>query len=220
MKASHSLSLSRSPLPVRSSSCQTFNARGTTRNERRSKNNQSETLKYDKERIYPSSSSPTFLSLAPPLSLSVMERRKRRVELTEEEKMALVKAAAWAWYQRGVGQEGMPERELDSPRPRRQLLPSRFKLEAAAAAYRLTRGDAVRFLPSVAPDGRSAEANGRGTRGETNSLPRLMGSRKKQMSGFWVKHAVGVCGVPDVALATTRAPAGRRKSSGVAPALI
>ncbi|CAA6664751.1 unnamed protein product [Spirodela intermedia] len=61
-----------------------------------------------------------------------MDRRKRRTG--SDEGLALVKAAAWAWYQRGVGDEGMPAREVHTPKPPREPRPSRFKLEAAAAA--------------------------------------------------------------------------------------
>eukprot|EP00262_Sarcandra_glabra_P016706 TRINITY_DN552_c1_g1_i2.p1 TRINITY_DN552_c1_g1~~TRINITY_DN552_c1_g1_i2.p1 ORF type:complete len:189 (+),score=15.01 TRINITY_DN552_c1_g1_i2:100-666(+) len=55
-----------------------------------------------------------------------MEKRKPRESADE---LALAKAAAWAWYQRGSWSEGKPISELDLRKTRRQPLPSRYKLE-------------------------------------------------------------------------------------------
>ncbi|CAK9156043.1 unnamed protein product [Ilex paraguariensis] len=58
-----------------------------------------------------------------------MERRKTRGSIDE---LAIVKAAAWAWYQRGSGSEARSMREYDLTRPSRAPKPSRYKLEAMA----------------------------------------------------------------------------------------
>eukprot|EP00262_Sarcandra_glabra_P016707 TRINITY_DN552_c1_g2_i1.p1 TRINITY_DN552_c1_g2~~TRINITY_DN552_c1_g2_i1.p1 ORF type:complete len:201 (+),score=11.41 TRINITY_DN552_c1_g2_i1:193-795(+) len=55
-----------------------------------------------------------------------MEKRKLRESVNE---VALAKAAAWAWYQRGSGSEGKPISEFHLRRTRREPIPSRYKLE-------------------------------------------------------------------------------------------
>ncbi|GKV00216.1 hypothetical protein SLEP1_g12949 [Rubroshorea leprosula] len=59
-----------------------------------------------------------------------MERNRSTDEL------AAVKAAAWAWYERGSGSQGKPIREYDiTARAQSAVLrPSRYKLEAMLAA--------------------------------------------------------------------------------------
>lgn len=59
----------------------------------------------------------------------LMEKRKTRPKSTEDE-FAVVKAAAWAWYERGSGSEGKPIREFDFTNSRRTPIPSRYKIEA------------------------------------------------------------------------------------------
>lgn len=58
-----------------------------------------------------------------------MERKKPKSSGSTDE-LALVKAAAWAWYQHGSGSEGKPMRELDVTRTHQAPRPSRYKLEA------------------------------------------------------------------------------------------
>ncbi|KAJ4960014.1 hypothetical protein NE237_019924 [Protea cynaroides] len=58
-----------------------------------------------------------------------MERRKHKVS-TDDDELAVVKAAAWAWYQHGSGSEGKSVREFDLTKTHRAAGPSRYKLEA------------------------------------------------------------------------------------------
>ncbi|XAR58137.1 hypothetical protein NMG60_11026533 [Bertholletia excelsa] len=67
--------------------------------------------------------------MPPSFRLSFAERRKPRATPDE---LALTKAAAWAWYQRGSGSEASPECHLT--RSHRPHFPSRFKLEAMKEA--------------------------------------------------------------------------------------
>ena len=60
-----------------------------------------------------------------------MERRKSRASLDPS---AVVKAAAWAWYQRGSGSEGKSISDFDATRARHAPIPSRYKLEAMKMA--------------------------------------------------------------------------------------
>lgn len=59
----------------------------------------------------------------------LMEKRKTKPKSTEDE-LAVIKAAAWAWYERGSGSEGKPIREFDFTNSRRTPTPSRYKIEA------------------------------------------------------------------------------------------
>ncbi|CAN6478203.1 unnamed protein product [Victoria cruziana] len=47
-----------------------------------------------------------------------------------EDGLAMVKAAAWAWYLHGSGKEGTAAREFDPWRTKQPPRPSRYKLEA------------------------------------------------------------------------------------------
>ncbi|XP_059623218.1 uncharacterized protein LOC132266383 [Cornus florida] len=55
------------------------------------------------------------------------ERKKHGEDVDE---LATVKAAAWAWYQRGSGSELRPMREFDLTKIHRAPQPTRYKLEA------------------------------------------------------------------------------------------
>ncbi|CAA7401352.1 unnamed protein product [Spirodela intermedia] len=130
-----------------------------------------------------------------------MDRRKRRTG--SDEGLALVKAAAWAWYQRGVGDEGMPAREVHTPKPLREPRPSRFKLEAAAAAGSGGVGGASDLPRSSRPErGPSERRHDKGENGSQRSRGAMIGgeaNRRKtatKVNGFWMKHAVGICGPP------------------------
>ncbi|KAK1361831.1 Tetratricopeptide repeat superfamily protein [Heracleum sosnowskyi] len=59
----------------------------------------------------------------------LIDRRKTKPKSTEDE-LAVIKAAAWAWYERGSGSEGKPIREFDFTNSRRNPTPSRYKIEA------------------------------------------------------------------------------------------
>ncbi|XP_010271359.1 PREDICTED: uncharacterized protein LOC104607415 [Nelumbo nucifera] len=76
-----------------------------------------------------------------------MERRKPRGSTDE---LAVVKAAAWAWYQHGSGSEGKPMPEFDLARIRRPAIPSRYKLEALRMADYSTEGS-TSPAPTVSP---------------------------------------------------------------------
>ncbi|XP_018730917.2 uncharacterized protein LOC104449735 [Eucalyptus grandis] len=62
-----------------------------------------------------------------------MERRKSRIRGSVDE-LALTKAAAWAWYERGSGSGGKPIREYDVMKTSRAPRPSRYKQEAMKLA--------------------------------------------------------------------------------------
>lgn len=58
------------------------------------------------------------------------ERRKTKPKTTQDDELAVIKAAAWAWYERGSGSEGKPIREFDFTNSRKIPVPSRYKIEA------------------------------------------------------------------------------------------
>lgn len=64
--------------------------------------------------------------------LNSLVERKKPQETTDE--LAIVKAAAWAWYQHGSGSEGKAKSEFDVTRTQRMARPSRYKLEAMRMA--------------------------------------------------------------------------------------
>ncbi|PON36221.1 hypothetical protein PanWU01x14_330220 [Parasponia andersonii] len=75
-----------------------------------------------------------------------MEKKKTRGSTDDES--AVVKAAAWAWYQHGLGSDGNPTREYDITTRRRQApRPSRYKLEAAAAKVAKGGGTSDHNIP-------------------------------------------------------------------------
>ncbi|XVF20496.1 hypothetical protein REPUB_Repub12eG0005500 [Reevesia pubescens] len=55
---------------------------------------------------------------------------KKQISKNCSDELAMVKAAAWAWYQHGSGSEGKLMREFDITRTQRSSRPSRYKLEA------------------------------------------------------------------------------------------
>ncbi|XP_062104888.1 uncharacterized protein LOC133816368 [Humulus lupulus] len=65
-----------------------------------------------------------------------MEKNKVRGNTTDES--AVVKAAAWAWYQHGSGSDGNPTREYDvKVRSRHVPRPSRYRQESAMIKAKL-----------------------------------------------------------------------------------
>ncbi|KAG6720565.1 hypothetical protein I3843_03G068900 [Carya illinoinensis] len=70
--------------------------------------------------------------LSAPFLMSLFLERKKPRATTDE--LAAVKAAAWAWYQRGPGSDGRVMAEYDLMRTRRTPGPSLFKLEAMRLA--------------------------------------------------------------------------------------
>ncbi|XP_019702394.1 uncharacterized protein [Elaeis guineensis] len=154
-----------------------------------------------------------------------MDWRKRMTSAAsaEEDEMALVKAAAWAWYQRGSGNEGRPGREFDITcgGAARIPRPSRYQLEALAKVSgspkpgpatsnslldlyeieRITR-ELDRLIAAS-----SAADNHRARRKEVEKRKVVA----RRTSGFWMRHAVAICGTSgDVVEA--RVLGGRRPS--------
>ncbi|OWM64376.1 uncharacterized protein LOC116207767 [Punica granatum] len=79
----------------------------------------------------PSTSSSFFSSPFFPLNSIFTGRRRARGSAPDE--VALIRAAAWAWYQQGSGSQGInkpPTREYDITRTRRVYQPSRYRIEA------------------------------------------------------------------------------------------
>ncbi|PRQ45425.1 hypothetical protein RchiOBHm_Chr3g0491241 [Rosa chinensis] len=66
-----------------------------------------------------------------------MERIRKQSRGGDE--LALVKAAAWAWYEHGTGLEGKSLQEFDIRRTFHDPIPSRFKLEAKKLAEQGSR---------------------------------------------------------------------------------
>ncbi|KAL4652387.1 hypothetical protein ACB092_01G229600 [Castanea dentata] len=66
-----------------------------------------------------------------------MQRKKTRGSTDE---LAVVKAAAWAWYQHGSGSEGKNMREFDITRSRQAPGSSRYRLEAMRIAEEAMEG--------------------------------------------------------------------------------
>lgn len=60
-----------------------------------------------------------------------MDRKRSKGSIDE---LAIIKAAAWAWYQRGSGFEGRSVSEYDAARSSRVPKPSRYKQEAMRRA--------------------------------------------------------------------------------------
>uniref|UniRef100_A0A5B7BEM9 Uncharacterized protein n=1 Tax=Davidia involucrata TaxID=16924 RepID=A0A5B7BEM9_DAVIN len=83
-----------------------------------------------------------------PFNLLFMERRKPKGSIGES---AIVKAAAWAWYQHGSGSEGRPILEHDVTRTRRAHEPSRYKLEAIKTAQEAMEGSYSSTSPILGP---------------------------------------------------------------------
>ncbi|KAL2531260.1 hypothetical protein Adt_04611 [Abeliophyllum distichum] len=68
-----------------------------------------------------------------------MEKRNPRASVDE---FALVKAAAWAWYQHGSGSDGKPMSEFDLTRCKNVPKPSRYKLQAMKQVQETTDSSA------------------------------------------------------------------------------
>lgn len=74
--------------------------------------------------------SPRLFSLS-----SLMEKKRKPQPQESRDELALVKAAAWAWYQHGSRSERKKSsNEFDVTRTRRSPRPSRYKLEAMRMA--------------------------------------------------------------------------------------
>ncbi|KAJ4706663.1 Tetratricopeptide repeat-like superfamily protein [Melia azedarach] len=151
---------------------------------------------------------------------SFISKKKPRDSTTDE--LSLVKAAAWAWYQRGSGSDGKPIGEFDITRTHRVLdRPSRYKLEAmkiAAAAAAQEPQVSTTPDPSNTTDTEYSLLDNFEVQSISKRLDQFIGSssnkllsaaaavddltrntnvsrnvRVKKSKGFWLKHAV-ICG--------------------------
>lgn len=148
---------------------------------------------------------------------SFMAKKKPRSSTDE---LAVVKAAAWAWYQRGSGSEGKPMGDFDVARTRRVVYrPSRYKLEAMRISEQEEAQAAAAAEDSISIDNTNhslldryeiesiskrfdqlinsstatkllKNASQSGQR--TNGLT-MNKKKSKILKGFWPRHAV-VCG--------------------------
>ncbi|KAJ8471286.1 hypothetical protein OPV22_025629 [Ensete ventricosum] len=121
----------------------------------------------------------------------------------DEEDLALVKAAAWAWYQQGSGKaarESDDRRRVGVDPGRNMRRPSRYKLEAIAAAKAcpvislLDVYDVewiTRELDRVSMASRSSTGGGDRHRRSGKDAAALEGMRRAR--GTWVRHAVDIC---------------------------
>lgn len=148
-----------------------------------------------------------------PFSVS-MERKKTRGSIDE---FAVIKAAAWAWYQRGSGSQGKQIREFDFMNWHRTPRPSRYKLEAMKItsceneSLLASHDDSSSLLDTYEIERISRELDfyiesSSGRHGDRSLHRRvvalseiaMIGKRKgrKLMKGFWLRHAA-VCGSRD-----------------------
>ena len=147
-----------------------------------------------------------------------IERKKPRGSTNE---LAVVKAAAWAWYQHGSGSEEKQMREFDITRTRQAPRPSRYKLEAMRIAMEesssttspihsnnslldayeiesiskqldcLVESSGSKFYTRFLARDNHSQGNVTLVENDTNEMKK---KKKKKVKGFWLmRHAV-VCG--------------------------
>ncbi|KAH7679815.1 hypothetical protein IHE45_06G083400 [Dioscorea alata] len=133
------------------------------------------------------------------MKLNREKQRKPSISSGADE-LAAVKAAAWAWYQRGCGAEGkpFPEAEPGAIPTGFTRRPSRFKVQAESDSDLLERSDpegsdnSLLDLYEVERITRQIErlvmanVDGKDRKG-TKGLA-------KWVNGFWMRHALGICG--------------------------
>ncbi|XP_061352791.1 uncharacterized protein LOC133297640 [Gastrolobium bilobum] len=147
---------------------------------------------------------------------SLLERRKPQ-DRTDE--LAIVKAAAWAWYQHGSGSKRKAMSEFHVTRTQRAFRPSRYKLEAMRMTKEANEGPSIhtnkslldtyeiqsisRQLERLIESGHNKLGNGNNSTnnaGLNNGNRRMINKKKSFSKGFWPRHVV-VCGrVEDVVL--------------------
>lgn len=160
---------------------------------------------------------------------SFMAKKKPRSSTDE---LAVVKAAAWAWYQRGSGSEGKPMGDFDVARTRRVVYKrSRYKLEAMRISEQ-EEAQAAAAEDSISIDNtnhslldryeiesiskrfdqliNSSTAtkllkNASQSSQRTNGLT-MNKKKSKILKGFWPRHAV-VCGTRQDAVMDRSRPA-------------
>ncbi|KAJ7960076.1 putative Mediator of RNA polymerase II transcription subunit 13 [Quillaja saponaria] len=162
-----------------------------------------------------------------------MERRKKGKDGTDE--LAIIKAAAWAWFQHGSGSEGKPMSEFDLTRITRERRPSRYKLEAMRITKEELAKDSLsetlslnsmqstnslldsyevqsisRRLDDFIESSSNKYGNGFLARDHDDDGRNVM--KKKKKKGFWPRHAV-VCGTRKDVVEDSRVS--RRSEKGV-----
>lgn len=146
----------------------------------------------------------------------------------EEDELVLVKAAAWAWYQHGSGNEGRPGREFGVARSgaTRSPRPSRYQLEALARVSRSPEpgpGTSTSLLDLYEIERITRELNrliaASSAADDHRSRWKEAEKRKvvaRRTGGFWMSHAVGICGTRgDVVEARVLASRRRSKAATV-----
>ncbi|XP_061374638.1 uncharacterized protein LOC133316863 [Gastrolobium bilobum] len=137
---------------------------------------------------------------------SIIERKKPK-ENTDE--LAVVKAAAWAWYQHGSGSEGKATSEFDVTRTHRANRPSRYKLEAMRMAKEGSQihtkkplldpyevQSISRQLDSLIESNHNKLENGTDNCGNASLDIGGRRTKKKIRKWFWLRHGA-VCGRGD-----------------------
>lgn len=156
---------------------------------------------------------------------------KKKPRSSTDDELAVVKAAAWAWYQRGSGSQGKTVGEFDGARSQIFVYkPSRYKLEAIKITeeeeeeendnslldkYEIesiskrfdqllnSRTAAIKLLKNVSQDSESSATNNK-----TNGMMMMMmmhddNKKAKKSRGFWLRHAV-LCGTRQDAVVDAR----------------
>ncbi|XP_073010864.1 uncharacterized protein [Typha latifolia] len=146
-----------------------------------------------------------------------MDRRKRRTSSisSESDDLALVKAAAWAWYQHGSGgPDARPppaESDVASRSSQRPPRPSRYQIEARATAGTVTAAAGsdktpprlldlyeIEWITKELERLISASTKGGADRRKEVAPPTAEGKRSGKKSGgnggFFGWHAMAICG--------------------------
>ncbi|CAL0334817.1 unnamed protein product [Lupinus luteus] len=143
---------------------------------------------------------------------------RKKLEDTNTDELALVKAAAWAWYQHGSGSEAKAMMsEIHVRRTQRETGPSRYKLEAMGMAKKAKEeGSSIHTkkplldtyeIQSISrqldrliiESGHGNNKVGNGNNSISDGLDNSGGNMKKKkriIKGFWQRHGV-VCGRRD-----------------------
>lgn len=154
-------------------------------------------------------------------SLNSLVERKKPQETTDE--LAIVKAAAWAWYQHGSGSEGKAKCEFDIARSQRVARPSRYKLEAMRMAKESPAIHTNKpLLDTYEVQSLSRQLDrliiesshnklGTGNNYANNNAGkdngnRRMKNKKKIHKGFWPRHSVEFKGGDGAVSGTTLSP--------------
>ncbi|KAK7301916.1 hypothetical protein RJT34_12793 [Clitoria ternatea] len=132
---------------------------------------------------------------------SLIERKKPQQSRDE---LAIVKAAAWAWYQHGSGSEGKANKssEFDVTRTQRVARPSRYKLEAMRMAKEVSSihtynslldtyevQSISRQLDRLTVSGYNRLVDGN-INDSMNNGHRRMVKKKRINKGFWPRNVV------------------------------